>query len=198
MTTKNFFKTVFIQQRFTNTPTFWSALSSSVGAGGVQGLAQEHLSGSNEGGASISFSLSLVCLIVRISVSIFSHKHTTHWLFLIEFCISYFCLRESQWYAKDPLLTCSYKEDNCTQDILSSQINDFAFLWSWFRAHTVLSFCCYFCAQPGVKTHLTFQILLCYKVVNNSDMEETEHVYQKSELLMSLPRVERTLWHYWK
>lgn len=50
----------------------------------------------------------------------------------------------------------------------------------------------------GVKTHLTFQILLCYKVINNSDKEEEGHsvLYQKLEIPVSAPTVTRILWHY--
>lgn len=62
------------------------------------------------------------------------------------------------------------------------------------QTHAARSFRCYFSAQPcavGVKTHLTFPILLHYEVINNSDKEEGEQVVvlQKWEFLLSLPRV---------
>lgn len=60
-----------------------------------------------------------------------------------------------------------------------------SFLWFWLAAP--LSWVCYFSAKPravGVKTHLTFPILLRYKVINNSDKEQEEKavVYQENRI----------------
>lgn len=92
----------------------------------------------------------------------------------------------SSWHAKYFTLTLnsSCSGSKCTQDNQALRSNSFPFCDPDSEELTLLSpfvvsGVCYFSAQPcavGVKTQLTFPILLRYKVINNSDKEEGEQV----------------------
>lgn len=123
------------------------------------------------------------------SLSVDTHPSSTHCLnvyFMLNLCVRVYSMYIRSWHAKDFSLAIKSfsRVVHCTQDNQALRSNVFPscdfdselLLLSSF----VVSGVCYFSAQPcavGVKTHLTFPILLRYQVINNSDREAGEKAF---------------------